>query len=66
MANVQERTVQQKTVQEKTAQPKNDSGHKQRRHAVYATETSGLLLVALFLLVLILVRYWHAIHWSLR
>jgi hypothetical protein len=39
---------------------------RQRRHAVYASETTGLLLIALMLLVLTLVRYWHNIHWSLR
>jgi hypothetical protein len=48
------------------ARRQNDSPGKHRRHAIYATETSGLLLIALLLLVLILVRYWHAIHWSLR
>ena len=37
-----------------------------RRHAVYASETTGLLLIALVLLILTLVRYWHDIHWSLR
>ena len=40
--------------------------HKERRHAVYASEATGLLLIALLLLVLTLVRYWHHIHWSLR
>jgi len=49
-----------------TAQRQNDSTHKRPRHAIYATETSGLLLVAFLLLVLTLVRYWHAIHWSVR
>ncbi len=44
----------------------NDSAHEHRRRAAYATETSGLLLIAFLLLVLTLVRYWHAIHWSLR
>jgi hypothetical protein len=39
--------------------------HKHHRHAVYASETTGLLLIALVLLVLTLVRYWHDIHWSL-
>ena len=39
---------------------------KHHSHAVYASETSGLLLIALVLLVLTLVRYWHEIHWSLR
>lgn len=37
-----------------------------QRHAVYATETVGLLLIAGLLLVLTLIRYWHSIHWSLR
>jgi hypothetical protein len=48
------------------AQHQNDTAHKHRRHAIYATETSGLLLIAFLLLVLTLVRYWHAIHWSVR
>jgi hypothetical protein len=48
------------------AQRQNDSDHKHRRHAIYATETSGLLLIAFLLLVLTLIRYWHAIHWSMR
>jgi hypothetical protein len=40
--------------------------HKHRRHAIYARETSGLLLIALLLLILTVIRYWHAIHWSVR
>ena len=48
------------------AQRQNDSQRKHRRHAIYATETSGLLLVAFLLLVLTLIRYWHAIRWSVR
>jgi hypothetical protein len=47
-------------------QRKHDSAHEHRRHAAYATETSGLLLIAFLLLVLTLVRYWHVIHWSVR
>ena len=39
---------------------------KHHRHAVYASETTGLLLIAFLLLVLTLIRYWHEIHWSLR
>jgi hypothetical protein len=39
---------------------------RQRRHTVYASESTGLLLIALVLLILTLVRYWHDIHWSLR
>jgi hypothetical protein len=46
--------------------PENPDAPRQRRHAVYASETTGLLLIALMLLVLTLVRYWHIIHWSLR
>jgi hypothetical protein len=48
------------------AQRQNGSAHKHRRHAIYVTETSGLLLVAFLLLVLTLIRYWHVIHWSVR
>jgi hypothetical protein len=48
------------------AQRNHDSADEQRRHAAYATETSGLLLVAFLLLVLTVVRYWHVIHWSVR
>ena len=43
-----------------------DSAQKQHRHAVYASETTGLLLIAGVLLILTLVRFWHEIHWSLR
>jgi hypothetical protein len=47
-------------------QRQNDSAGKHRRHTAYATETSGLLLIAFLLLILILIRYGHAIHWSWR
>jgi hypothetical protein len=43
-----------------------ESVPKHRRHAIYATETSGLLVIAFLILVLLVVRYWHVIHWSLR
>jgi hypothetical protein len=46
--------------------PQNDSPHRPKRHAVYASETFGLLLIALILLVVTLVRYWQNIHWSWR
>jgi len=45
---------------------RNDSADKHNRHAVYASETTGLLLIAFLLLVLTLVRYWHEIQWSWR
>ena len=44
----------------------HDPDHEHRRHAAYATETFGLLLIAFLLLVLTVVRYWHVIHWSVR
>lgn len=37
-----------------------------RRHAVIASETTGLLLIAFLLLAITLIRYWHQIHWSWR
>ena len=46
--------------------PTSQDDHKHRRHAVYASETTGLLLIAFLLLVLTLLRYWRDIHWSLR
>jgi hypothetical protein len=49
-----------------TPQSEPEAAHKHHRHAVYASETCGLLMIALVLLVLTLVRYWHEIHWSLR
>ena len=36
------------------------------RHHVYALETTGLLIIAATLLAITLVRYWYAMHWSLR
>jgi hypothetical protein len=46
--------------------PDHDAPPKRPRHAIYATETLGLLVIAAFLLILTLLRYWHHIHWSLR
>lgn len=40
--------------------------HKHNRHAVYASEATGLLLIAVLLLMLTRIRYWHDLHWSLR
>jgi hypothetical protein len=47
------------------ANRENVPAPKRSRHPAYA-ETSGLLLIAVLLLVLTMIRYWHAIHWSLR
>ena len=46
--------------------PQRDHSHKHHRHAIYAMETTGLLLIAFLLLILTVLRYWHDIHWSLR
>jgi len=45
---------------------RHEDVHRHHRHAVYASETAGLLLIAFLLLALTLIRYWHDIHWSLR
>ena len=37
---------------------------KHPRHHIYAMETTGLLLIAILILLLTLIRYWHFIHWS--
>jgi hypothetical protein len=49
-------------------QPNEHGGdsHKHHRQSIYASETTGLLLIAFLLLALTLVRYWRVIHWSLR
>jgi hypothetical protein len=39
--------------------------HRQR-HSVYAAEATGLLVIALLLLVLVVVRYWQYIPWRAR
>ena len=44
----------------------HDKSQRHHRHAIFAKETTGLLLIAFLLLALTLVRYWHTIHWSLR
>lgn len=49
-----------------TPKSQQEVDHRHRRHAVYASESTGLLLIAFMLLVLTLIRYWHEIHWSFR
>jgi len=50
----------------RSPQMPDEASQKQHRHAVYASETAGLLLIAFLLLALTVIRYWHDIHWSLR
>ena len=40
--------------------------HSSHRQPVYALESTGVLIIALTLLTITLVRYWNAMHWSLR
>jgi len=49
-----------------TTKSEQEATRRPHRHAVYATESTGLLIIAFVLLVLTLIRYWHQIHWSLR
>jgi len=48
--------------------PKNEPRVEEHhgRHHVYSLETTGLLIIAVVLLIVTLIRYWQAIHWSLR
>ena len=43
----------------------HDSRH-QHRHSIDAAEATGLLLMAVLLLVLTVIRYWRYIPWSAR
>ncbi len=38
----------------------------QNRHSIYAAEATGLLLMAVLLLILTIIRYWRYIPWSPR
>jgi hypothetical protein len=50
--------------------PAADSAHQEdkhrHRHSIYAAEATGLLLMAVLLLILTLIRYWRYIPWSAR
>ncbi len=47
--------------------PKTASESKhQQRHSIYAAEATGLLLMAVLLLILTVIRYWRDIPWSAR
>jgi len=42
-----------------------DNKH-QHHHSIYAAEATGLLLMAVLLLILTIIRYWRYIPWSAR
>jgi hypothetical protein len=47
--------------------PKSAADNKhQHRHSIYAAEATGLLVIAVLLLVLTIIRYWRYIPWSAR
>jgi len=43
----------------------SDNKHR-HRHSIYAAEATGLLLMAILLLILTIIRYWRYIPWSAR
>jgi hypothetical protein len=44
-----------------------DNQHRhQHRHSIYAAEATGLLLMAVLLLILTIARYWQYIPWRAR
>ena len=45
--------------------PAIDEKHR-HRHPIYAAEATGLLVMAVMLLILIVIRYWSNIQWSAR
>ncbi|HKM46574.1 MAG TPA: hypothetical protein VJX69_03255 [Terriglobales bacterium] len=45
--------------------PVADNKHR-HHHSIYAAEASGLLLMAVLLLILTIIRYWRYIPWSAR
>ena len=44
---------------------RQDNKHR-HRHSIYAAEATGLLLMAILLLILTIIRYWRYIPWSAR
>jgi hypothetical protein len=45
--------------------PTADDKH-QHHHSIYAAEATGLLLMAVLLLILTIIHYWRYIPWSVR
>jgi hypothetical protein len=46
--------------------PQKVDDHHRHRHPIYAAEATGLVVMAIMLLVLILIRYWPDSHWTVR
>src|SRR5271166_2661689 len=47
-------------------QPEKTSSEHHRTPQVYTLEATGLIVIAVLILILTLVRYWHNISWSAR
>jgi len=45
---------------------KHQDNKHQHRHSIYAAEATGLLLMAVLLLILTIIRYWRYIPWNAR
>lgn len=50
----------------KPADLSEQDNQQRHRHAIYAAEATGLLLMAVLLLILTVLRYWRYIPWSAR
>jgi hypothetical protein len=50
----------------KPASPTPVDEEKRQYRAAYAAEASGLIIIAVLLLILVLIRYWHYIPWGAR
>jgi hypothetical protein len=48
------------------AAPKRPKSHPKQSTPVLTMETIGVLLIAILILAIMLARYWHFVHWSLR
>jgi hypothetical protein len=46
--------------------PKPGDNKHQHRHSIYAAEATGLLVIAVLLLILTIIRYWRYIPWNAR
>jgi len=46
--------------------PDPAAGEHHRTPQIYTLETTGLLIIAVVLLILTVIRYWHHLSWSLR
>lgn len=46
-------------------QHQSPASHRPKR-PFYSLETTGLIIMAILILILILIRYWHHIPWSAR